>query len=293
MDKTSKTFYFIINSEVQIVALVLGQADLLRRAMTAVIPEQPTALLVRNKGFIHGIMVPRLFATGMNKRVGLVTLPAGNAVARTCQANLCVVDIGKTDIKQQIPVTFAHDLPSSYFETLPGIAFIREKNGIIGMFCPLLPIRTRGVAHSIWFVLFAARIPHLIQTGLLIPEHMGAHQRHAFPWRFRPQDRSRTCALPVHTVFADRVSDTGTARRATSLPGIPHMIGSTLLHDARAIDVIFPTTERIGAKHDYRLTPMYSVRAFDQCHALLRSPGKPHPIHIALFQERQVKTGSQ
>ena len=100
-----------------------SQADLLDTAVATIIPKQPLLLSEYSTWFVAGIMVP-LVLTWANDRVSWMSLPINNAITRTCQTNLRVVDIAEPNIEHVKPVSVVDDLASCYLVLLPRVGFV-------------------------------------------------------------------------------------------------------------------------------------------------------------------------
>ncbi|HKM56109.1 MAG TPA: hypothetical protein VJY33_22065 [Isosphaeraceae bacterium] len=132
---------FLLPNVIQVLALVDGHADLLQCLAPAVVPEQPLPAVEDGIRLVAGVVVP-LAGTRSHDGVGRVALPGGDAVARTGDADLGVVDVPKTDVEHQVPAPAPFHLAASNPVLLPGDRVVAGEDGVLLV---LGPRQWRGV----------------------------------------------------------------------------------------------------------------------------------------------------
>src|SRR5271157_5196080 len=191
--------------ETQVLALVDEHANLLQALAPAVVPEQPLPAVEDGIGLVAGVVVP-LAGTRSHDGVGRVALPGGDAVPRTGDADLGVVDVPKTDVEHQVPAPAPFHLAASDPVLLPGDRVVAGEDRVLLVLGPRQSVGTGGETDGVRFVLLAARVPHAVQPRLLVPEHARAHHRDFFPGLFGNEHRLLAHQPPRFAVRAGGVA---------------------------------------------------------------------------------------
>src|SRR5437667_10644620 len=135
--------------------------------------------------------------------------------------------VAESNIKHQIPPGLLDDLAASDPILLPLDIRITLENGVVVALAPKYSIGTRRITNGIWFTLFPSGVPHSVEFGFLVPNHMRTHQRDFFPRSIRGEHRLFTHSLPHDPVSTGRIAN----RRVTvRLARIPHTVNSILFN---------------------------------------------------------------
>src|ERR1019366_5127520 len=125
--------------EAQVLALMKRQPNLLNAAPATVVPQEPLFPIEDRIRLVNGVVVPLVLA-GANDGISSMTLPVGDPVLGTGNADLGVVPIPKADVEHEMPVTLANDLTGSNSVFLPGQPRIGLEDGIVLILVPFQAI---------------------------------------------------------------------------------------------------------------------------------------------------------
>src|SRR5579883_1307456 len=131
------------------------QSNLLNATLATVVPQEPLVPVVDGIRFVNSVVVP-LVLTGSNDGVCGKTLPVGNSVLRSCDADLCVVHITKSDVEHHVPVSLTDHLAGRNSFFLPIALWVGTENRVVLVLGPFQSVLTGGVTDGIRLVLLTA-----------------------------------------------------------------------------------------------------------------------------------------
>src|SRR5262249_16030716 len=105
--------------------------------------------------FVNGILIPFSLAAA-DERIGQVTLPAGDSISGSSQADLRGVSVPKANVKHQEPVAVSNDLAACDSILLPFVFRVGFEDGVVLVLGPGQAVGAGGVANRVGLILFAS-----------------------------------------------------------------------------------------------------------------------------------------